>query len=422
MGRDVSDHPRLMRILLASSSSGSRGGGELYLLYLGRALAQRGHTVLLWASDHPRMDELANSFSGIGEVVRSPYRNTYDHRGRSISSYLNLRAVGLLAHEWKKVRPDFLHVNKQNLEDGLDLLHAARRSHIPNVCMIHLTQSAGYLKAKLAPARDFVARRALQNYHNPLVTVLENRRRDLADFIGDSPRIRMIPNGVPLFDLTRRAAVRESRRADLGVARDELLFIAVGKMAPQKRPMEFLARAEEVLRRLPKARFLWVGDGDLSAAWDAWVESHQLGKTIRRLPWRNDVPSLLMAADVFLHVAEYEGLPLAILEAMSASLPCAISSNLLSEMPFLNATNSLAVTRDGAWMAALRGPRQAARHRRGGPATRRAKIFLRAHGRSLRGALSRGPRQAVKLVFCVPPAEQRIGGLDSAIQGLRQAP
>ncbi len=94
-----------MRILLASSSSGSRGGGELYLLYLGRALAQRGHTVLLWASDHPRMDELANSFSGIGEVLRSPYRNTYDHRGRSISSYLNLRAVGQLAREWKKAHP-----------------------------------------------------------------------------------------------------------------------------------------------------------------------------------------------------------------------------------------------------------------------------------------------------------------------------
>jgi hypothetical protein len=32
-----------MKILLASSSSGSRGGGELYLIYLGRALAQRGH-------------------------------------------------------------------------------------------------------------------------------------------------------------------------------------------------------------------------------------------------------------------------------------------------------------------------------------------------------------------------------------------
>jgi len=358
MGRDLPDLDRNMRILLASSSSGSRGGGELYLLYLGRALAQRGHTVLLWASDHPRMDELANSFSGIGEVVRSPYRNTYDRRGRSISSYLNLRSVGQLAHEWRKVQPDLLHLNKQNLEDGLDLLHAARRAHLPNICTIHLTQSAEYLKAKLAPARDFVARRALRNYHHPIVTVLENRRRDLVDFIGPSPRIHMIANGVPLYDLARRAVVREAKRADLGVAKDELLFIAVGRMVPQKRPLEFLARAEEVLRREPKAKFLWVGDGVLNMAWDDWVTAHGLGKSIRRLPWRNDVPLLLMAADVFLHVAEYEGLPLAILEAMSAGLPCAISDHLLAEMPFLDASNSISVAADGAWMGLLKETQQ----------------------------------------------------------------
>ncbi len=342
-----------MRVLLASSSSGSRGGGELYLLYLGRALAQRGHNVVLWASDHSRMDELANSFSGIGEVLRTPYRNTYDRRGRSISSYLSLRGVGQLAREWKKQTPDILHLNKQNLEDGLDLLHAARRSHLPNICTIHLTQSAEYLRAKLAPARDFVARRALRNYHNPIVTVLENRRRDLAEFVGESARLRMIPNGVPLYDLARRAVVRETKRADLGVAKDEVLFVAVGRMVSQKRPLEFLARAEQALRAQPRARFLWVGDGELSEAWDEWVEARKLTRIIRRLPWRNDVPSLLMAADVFLHVAEYEGLPLAILEAMSAGLPCAISSNLLSEMPFLNPENSISVGDDGRWLAVL---------------------------------------------------------------------
>jgi glycosyltransferase involved in cell wall biosynthesis len=304
------------------------------------------------------MDELANSFSGIGEVVRSPYRNTYDRRGRSLSSYLNLRAVGQLAREWKKAHPDILHVNKQNLEDGLDLLHAARRSHLPNICTIHLTQSAGYLKAKLAPARDFIARRALRNYHNPLVTVLENRRQDLVSFIGDSPRIRMIPNGVPLYDIARRPAAREAKREDLGIGEDELLVIAVGRMVPQKRPLEFLSRAEEVLRRYPKAKFLWVGDGELSGAWDDWIDAHKMGKAIRRLPWRNDVPSLLMAADVFLHVAEYEGLPLAILEAMSAALPCAIASHLLHEMPFLDATNSISVGANGAWLDALSDSQQ----------------------------------------------------------------
>jgi glycosyltransferase involved in cell wall biosynthesis len=342
-----------MRILLVSSSSGSRGGGELYLLYLGRALAQRGHTPMLWASDHPRMDELANSFSAIGEVLRSPYRNTYDRAGRSISSYLNLRGVGQLARAWRKAQPDILHVNKQNLEDGLDLLHAARRSHLPNICMIHLTQSAGYLKAKLAPARDFIARRALRNYHYPFVTCLENRRRDLADFIGSSSRIHMIPYGVPLYDLARRDLARETRRTELGINTSDFLIIGVGRMVPQKRPLEFLARATEISARFPKAKFLWVGDGELSEAWDKWVAARQLEKTIRRIPWRNDVPSLLMAADAFLHVAEYEGLPLAILEAMSAGLPCAISANLFAEMPFQDGVNAICVTEDQKWMAAL---------------------------------------------------------------------
>jgi glycosyltransferase involved in cell wall biosynthesis len=342
-----------MRILLVSSSSGSRGGGELFLLYLGRALAQRGHTAMLWASDHPRMDELANSFSAIGEVLRSPYRNTYDRRGRSISSYLNLRGVGQLARVWKKAAPDIIHINKQNLEDGLDLLHAARRSHIPNVCMIHLTQSAGYLKAKLAPARDFVARRALRNYHYPFVTCLENRRRDLAEFIGSSERIHMIPYGVPLYDLARREVVRETRRTELGMSEADFLIIGVGRMVPQKRPLDFLARAAEISTRFPTAKFLWVGDGQLSEEWDRWVAKRGLEKTIRRMPWRNDVPSLLLAADVFLHVAEYEGLPLAILEAMSAGLPCAISENLFTEMPFQNGANAICVTEDGAWMSAL---------------------------------------------------------------------
>jgi glycosyltransferase involved in cell wall biosynthesis len=120
--------------------------------------------------------------------------------------------------------------------------------------------------------------------------------------------------------------------------------------------MFFLERAEDVLRVVPQAKFLWVGEGALSGAWDKWVAARGLGRAIQRLPWRNDVPLLMLAADVFLHVTEAEGLPLATLEAMSAALPCVITPGMRDELPSLDDSNSIMIGEDGAWLKAFRDP------------------------------------------------------------------
>jgi len=344
-----------MKILLASSSSGSRGGGELYLLYLGQALAKRGHEVLLWASTHSRMDELAESFAGFGQVVRCDYTNTYDRRFRSLASYFDGGSARRVAESWRATGADFVHVNKQNLEDGLDLLTAARLSGIPSLATIHLSQSAKYLRAVMASARDVVSRRALEQYAGLLVTVLEQRRRDLAEFLGDAPRLRTIPNGVPLFDLSQREKWRQEKRAELGIGPDEKVVVAVGRLVPQKQPLVFLDQAQQITAKRQDTRFVWVGDGALASEWDAVVAKSRLQR-VERLPWQREVMPLLFAADVFLHVAEFEGLPLAILEAMSAALPCAIAEHLLAEMPFFSPGDVLPVTDDATWAAALDDP------------------------------------------------------------------
>lgn len=343
-----------MKILLASTGSGSRGGGELCLLYLGQALRERGHEVTLWTSRHPRMDELAAGFAPIGRVVRAEYANTYDRRARSLASWLDRRAAARVAAEWRALAPDVIHLNKQNLEDGLDLVEAARRAALPCLAMIHITQSAAYLRASFAALRDFAARRALRRFPGILATTPGSRVRDLAEFLGDAARIRAVPNGVPIPERATQAAARESVRRELGIADGELLCVAVGRMVRQKRPLLFLETAAQVVQRIPEARFLWVGDGALAGEWDARAAGMALGGSVRRLPWRRDVPRLLGAADVFVHVAEFEGLAFAILEALAAGLPCAITPNLLAEMPFLNERNSLAIDRDGAWIDALR--------------------------------------------------------------------
>ena len=345
-----------MKILIASTSSGSRGGGELSLLYLGQALKDRGNDVTLWVSRHPRMDELAEAFSRIGAVVRSDYTNTYDLRGRSIRSYLDGRTARRVAREWRELSPDVVHLNKQNLEDGLDLCEALRLSGLPGLAMIHITQTATYLKAALAWPRDFVSRRALQNFPGLLVTTPGARQRDLIEFVGAAKRTRCIHNGVPIPDAASQAEWRSATRGELQYAESDLLFVAVGRMVPQKRPLLFLEIAEKIHRRLPEARFLWVGDGSLGDAWDAWVADRGLGAVIRRLPWQTSVPRLLSAADIFMHVADFEGLAFAILEALASGLPCAITPNLLAEMAFLNPENSIAIGPDDDWIDALRDP------------------------------------------------------------------
>jgi len=337
-----------MKILFASSSSGSRGGGETFLIYLAEALAKRGHEVLLWTSSHPRMDEIAARFAPFGAVHRAEYTNTYDRPRRSLAALLDRATPRRAASEWNALNPEIIHVNKQNLEDGLDLLHATRLIARPSVCTIHITQSAAYLGAKGAWLRDWVSRHGLHSYQGTLVAVSEPRLADLKQFLGSEAAATAIPNGVPIpapLPATERTRIREG----LGVSPNDLVFLAVGRMTPQKRPFVFLDLAARIRAIIPEARFFWIGDGPLAEEWN----TRATASGAKRLGWRDDVAQLLASGDLLLHTAEYEGMPLAILEAMAAGLPCAISESLHREMPFLDNTNSYRISETDAWIAAL---------------------------------------------------------------------
>ena len=237
-----------MKILLVSSSSGSRGGGEIFLKYLARGLVQRGHKIVSWCAQHPRMNEFAAGQAELGQVVRSPYRNFYDYKTRILATCLNAATSRRLAGEWARLKPDVIHINKQNLEDGLDLLRAADMLPTPSLSTIHITQSAAFLGARIAWLRDWLARRCLCAYQGLYVAVQETRRKELSDFLRNGHATRTIFNGVPMLALHQRQAGRQSRRRELNVQDDQLLVLDVGRMEAQKRPMLFLELAGRLIR------------------------------------------------------------------------------------------------------------------------------------------------------------------------------
>ena len=73
--------------------------------------------------------------------------------------------------------------------------------------------------------------------------------------------------------------------------------------------------------------FYFIGDGELRSELSQEIERLGLGASVTILGWRNDVPELLCALDIFVLPSLWEGMPLAILEAMAASLPV-VASNI----------------------------------------------------------------------------------------------
>src|SRR5438477_2854807 len=235
-----------MKVLLVSSGSGSRGGGEIFLDYLGKGLVEDGHKVMTWLPAHPRMDELAEKASRFSKVIRADYRNMYDYRTRTLATAFNGRTSRKIARQWEELKPDVIHLNKQNLEDGLDLLRAADLCSIPSVCTIHLTQTAHYLRAQLPWVRDWIARRALKSYNGILVAVQETRRNALNEFLGGRRHTEKVFYGVPLVNQNEKPAMRAAKRRDLRLSNDDFLILGVARLVAQKRPLVFLETAKVI--------------------------------------------------------------------------------------------------------------------------------------------------------------------------------
>lgn len=310
-----------MKVLLVSSSSGSEGGGELFLLYLGRGLRGLGVKPVLWASNHGRMDALCDRFREVGEVVRFDYRNTYDRRFRGLSGKLaGEREIRRLAESFRSVGAEVLHLNKQNLEDGLELVRAAGESGLASLCTIHLTQTEAELGARFGRVRDWAARRVLERYRGVLVAVSEARCRALRSFVPGA-KAAWIANGVRI--------PAQAGKSEPG----QCLVVGVGRLMPQKRPERFLAAAAEIKQRRPEARFVWVGSGPLESRLKELAGEVGLKDCFEVTGWVESAEAWLERADLLLHPAAYEGLPFALLEAMAWGVPTAVSKEVAEELP-----------------------------------------------------------------------------------------
>jgi glycosyltransferase involved in cell wall biosynthesis len=138
-------------------------------------------------------------------------------------------------------------------------------------------------------------------------------------------RARVVVHGVnrERFDalLAQRDAVRRDVRAELGVADDEILALTVANLRSEKGYDVLLEAARLVVAADIPVRFVSVGRGPLEAELASAAEAAGLAEHLRFLHTRTDTVRLMIGADLFVLPSHQEGLPVALMEAMSAGLP-----------------------------------------------------------------------------------------------------
>lgn len=119
--------------------------------------------------------------------------------------------------------------------------------------------------------------------------------------------------------------VRLEVRQELGIAEGTLVVGHVGRFDAVKNHAFLLDTFAELLKRQPGAVLLLAGDGPLRPEMEMKAEELGIAESVMFLGIRSDVPRLMQAMDCFVMPSLYEGLPMVLVEAQAAGLPCLIS-------------------------------------------------------------------------------------------------
>jgi glycosyltransferase involved in cell wall biosynthesis len=128
-------------------------------------------------------------------------------------------------------------------------------------------------------------------------------------------------NEEPVLAARRPLSSRPDARRKLGVPESfDKIFIFVGRLTDQKKPLSFLELVRSAQKTHPAAYFIMIGDGDMAAVCDEFIKANRL-TNIRRIPYHPRPPEIMALGDGMIITSIYEGLPIAMLEALAVGIP-----------------------------------------------------------------------------------------------------
>jgi L-malate glycosyltransferase len=231
---------------------------------------------------------------------------------------MDLSAAWKLSRLIKQLRPDVVH---------------AHDPHGVAMAAIALSMGMGRGGSRAArPAPPLVAARRV-DFHMKDNALSRWKYRQVDCFICASEAIRsmVIADGVPAaravtvyegIDLGHVAAAPAANlHAELWLPHQAPIVGNVAALVPHKGQRHLIEAAAIVMKRVPDARFVIAGEGELRPALERQIKEHHLEKHVFLAGFRPDVLSLHKAFDIFVMSSVTEGLGTSLLDAMACGKP-----------------------------------------------------------------------------------------------------
>lgn len=144
----------------------------------------------------------------------------------------------------------------------------------------------------------------------------------------NTDNFKVLNNAINVKDYTFNLIIRNDKRKEFGISDDSILVGHVGRFFPQKNHEFLIDIFNQFHKDHPNSYLILVGEGELKTSIQDKVRTLGLEDYVIFTGLRSDVNELLQAMDVFLFPSLYEGLPVSIIEAQAAGLPCLISDKV----------------------------------------------------------------------------------------------
>ena len=268
--------------------------------------------------------------SGVGEHMLSlaeELRSRYEILflgWSSTSLYARAAERGFAVHElsvdWYvnkdlliRLKPDIMHVHGGASWEGHGGVWAARNAGVPHILR---TEHLPYLITEKWQQDEYAG---FLDWLDAVICVSEGVRRTYTEADVPAGKLRVVRNGVRVISPPPdERAIANRVRSELDLPAETRLVLTVGRLTKQKGYDYLIAAACEVAAQLPGAHFLMAGEGPLESELRASAAACGVMRNVHFLGARSDVKELMRACDLFVLASLFEGLPLVVLEAMSA--------------------------------------------------------------------------------------------------------